>query len=97
MAERLEKEFYRRGLPWGNHYSCALVFDPQKGTFRVRERRTSKAGDEISECPPDLFDDGHGTLPKHRAFRSAMRLLKTFCNAKWPAPKLRMVHRDQGE
>lgn len=81
MAEQIEREFYRRGLPWGNHYSCALVFNPQKGTFRVRERRTSKAGDEVSECPPSIFDDGSGTSPKYRSFRSAIRSLKAFCNA----------------
>jgi hypothetical protein len=79
MMKRFEKEFYRRRLPWGNSYTCALVFDLENGKILVRERRTSKTGDEISEFPPAHFDDSNGTLPKHRAFRSVMRSLHAFC------------------
>ena len=97
MVERFEKEFYRRGLAWGNFYSCALVFDAKKGTFRVRERRTSKSGDEVSECPPFSFDDGRGTLPQFRAFRSAMRSLQGACSTAAQVSKARVPIRQSGK
>jgi hypothetical protein len=55
-----EKEFYRKGLPWGNHIAWTLWFDSDTGKMRVHISRTSKAdwkNDDLS--PGDFIKSGN--------------------------------------
>lgn len=50
-----EKEFYRRGLAWGNHVVWTLRFDSDTGALRVLVTRSSKADWRNDELTPGKF------------------------------------------